>query len=413
MDAVPGHDSTTIELQDDEMHSHRFLSHRHTALRDHRAASPKCTTRPVSLRPRCRCPIYGVRASAGRRARMEDAVSIVENLLQVTRPYTFWKSDRMKSDLMSSNGSHSLRRSSEMCETEVCHFFGVYDGHNGPYAAHHCRGRLHENLRSAYLDLSSGWDSDTESVAVAVDLGVTASEANARDYSSSCSVSSEPSLTGQVTKPRSPFPLTEEDVFLETFRRTDSQFSEYRCAERVGTTALAALVGSKHIAVGGCGDSRAVMYRKGQPIQLSNDHRLDKKEEKERIESAGGTVTYWNGPRVMGVLAMSRAIGDLCFRPYGVICDPDVATMTRSLDDEYLLLATDGLWDVLTNEEAYRIIRHTVASNQAQGVGMAECIQSSANRLTRIALDRGSRDNITVVLLDLQSDLAHEAQRGL
>lgn len=412
MDAVSAHEPTRIELQDDEMHNPRFLRHRHPALRDHCAASPKRPPRPISLRPRCRCPIYGVRASAGRRARMEDAVSIVENLIEVSRPNSFWKSDRMKCDLISSNGSHSERNSGEMCETEVCHFFGVYDGHNGPYAAHHCRGRLHENLRSAYLDLSSAWDSDTESVAVAVDLGVTASEASSRDSSSS-SLSSGFSLNGPMTKSRSSLTLTEEDLFLETFRRTDSQFSEYRCAERVGTTALAALVGSRHIAVGGCGDSRAVMYRKGQPIQLSNDHRLDKIEEKERIESSGGTVTYWNGPRVMGVLAMSRAIGDLCFRPYGVICDPDVSTMTRSLDDEYLLLATDGLWDVLTNEEAYRIIRHTVASNQAQGVDIAECIQSSANRLTRIALDRGSRDNITVVLLDLQSDGAHDVQRGL
>lgn len=115
-------------------------------------------------------------------------------------------------------------------------------------------------------------------------------------------------------------------------------------------------------------------------------------------------MTYWNGPRVMGVLAMSRAIGDLCFRQYGVICDPDVSTMTRSTEDEYLLLATDGLWDVLTNEEAYRIIRHTVASNKAQGMGLEACIQNSVNRLINIALDRGSRDNITVVLLDLQSD---------
>lgn len=106
----------------------------------------------------------------------------------------------------------------------------------------------------------------------------------------------------------------------------------------------------------------------------------------------------------MGVLAMSRAIGDLCFRRYGVICDPEVMTQTRSMDDEYLLLATDGLWDVLTNEEAYRIIRHTIATNQREGVELPDCIQSAANRLTRIAMDRGSRDNITVILLDLQSD---------
>ena len=214
--------------------------------------------RPAPVRARCACPVYGVRASAGRRARMEDAVSIVENLLEVSRPSSFWKTERKKGDLaaaVESNGSEAP----SMCETEVCHFFGVYDGHNGPYAAHHCRGRLHENLRAVYLDLCSGGDSDTDSVTVMVDSGAAVTTGEGQEWSSS--ESSNTCLSDRSANERTPRSrprmMSEEDVFLETFRRTDSQFSEYRCAERVGTTALTALVGSKHITVGSCGTTRS------------------------------------------------------------------------------------------------------------------------------------------------------------
>ena len=60
------------------------------------------------------------------------------------------------------------------------------------------------------------------------------------------------------------------------------------------------------------------------------------------------------GYRVMGVLAMSRAIGDHFLRPY-VIAEPDVTSFARSNDDELLILATDGLWDVFTGQEAAQL----------------------------------------------------------
>eukprot|EP00210_Caulerpa_lentillifera_P009032 g8620.t1 len=325
--------------------------------------SPKITNYH-SLRARCLCPTYGVRAVAGRRARMEDAVSIIERLFEVPRIQSTKESYGLRGSIQTSLSSPpgkvlSLGRPQDR---EVFNFFGLYDGHNGPYAANHCRGRLHENLRSIWFE-------------------------KVRE-----------SYGGTLN----------DEMFLETFKRTDQQFSKYRCAERVGTTALIALVNPQYITVASCGDSRAVLYRSGHSIQMSNDHRLDEIHEKNRIESCGGRITYWNGPRVMGILAMSRAIGDLSFRRYGVICDPEVKTKKRSINDEYLLLATDGLWDVITNDEAYRIIRHTIVKNQKENLSPLDCVQNAANRLVRVALDRGSRDNITVVLLDLQSDHHHQ-----
>jgi hypothetical protein len=67
-----------------------------------------------------------------------------------------------------------------------------------------------------------------------------------------------------------------------------------------------------------------------------------------RIKAAGGRVVFSSGShRVMGMLAMSRAIGDHFLRPY-VIAEPEVACMERTLQDEVLVLATDGLWDVFS-----------------------------------------------------------------
>lgn len=70
------------------------------------------------------------------------------------------------------------------------------------------------------------------------------------------------------------------------------------------------------------------------------------------MEAAGGKVLHKGGShRVMGLLAMSRAIGDHFLRPF-IVADPEVSCHLRQLDDEVLLIATDGLWDVFTNDDA-------------------------------------------------------------
>jgi hypothetical protein len=69
----------------------------------------------------------------------------------------------------------------------------------------------------------------------------------------------------------------------------------------------------------------------------------------DRIQRAGGQVINNRGARVQGVLAMSRAIGDHALRPY-VVADPEVAWVARRPGDNLLLLASDGLWDVMSSQ---------------------------------------------------------------
>ena len=86
-----------------------------------------------------------------------------------------------------------------------------------------------------------------------------------------------------------------------------------------------------------------------QAVSLSRDHTPRDREERERIEAAGGIVVQRKGSaRVMGVLAVARAIGDAQLKPY-VTAEPEVKVFQRAAETWFIILATDGLWDVMSN----------------------------------------------------------------
>ncbi|KAF6259376.1 phosphatase 2C-like domain-containing protein [Scenedesmus sp. NREL 46B-D3] len=145
------------------------------------------------------------------------------------------------------------------------------------------------------------------------------------------------------------------------FTDLDQELHAKRAASLKGSTALVALVTSSTIHISSCGDSRAIIINKASAIQPVEDHTPTREDEQARIRAAGGQVFYRNGCRVMGALAMSRAIGDHALRPYGVIADPDVAHYARRPGDEFLLLASDGLWGALGNQ----VSRNTGAAASA------------------------------------------------
>jgi len=96
-----------------------------------------------------------------------------------------------------------------------------------------------------------------------------------------------------------------------------------------------------------------LVQRGGKVVSLSVDHKPNRGDERERILKLGGKITYnkySNIHRVGGVLAVSRAIGDLQLHPY-VICEPEIITKTIENQDLFVILASDGLWDVMSNED--------------------------------------------------------------
>ncbi|KAK9291433.1 hypothetical protein L1049_019380 [Liquidambar formosana] len=185
-----------------------------------------------------------------------------------------------------------------------------------------------------------------------------------------------------------------------------------------GSTAVVAVLTPDDIVVANCGDSRAVLCRSGRAMPLSVDHKPDRPDERARIEASGGRVIFVDGPRVGGILAMSRAIGDVYLKP-AVTSEPEISFTKRDPEDECLILASDGLWDVLSSDLACKVASEclregspaTAATDLNTGPrredgGAGELYPSrsalAAALLTRLALGRKSSDNISVIVVDLK-----------
>ncbi|CAD7697161.1 unnamed protein product [Ostreobium quekettii] len=103
----------------------------------------------------------------------------------------------------------------------------------------------------------------------------------------------------------------------------------------------------------------------------------------------------------MGQLAMSRALGDRRLKDKGVIADPEVTVIGRHPRDEFLVLASDGLWEVMSDEEASTLARRCLKRSKERETDAETATRATARVLIRTALDKGCRDNITVTIIDL------------
>ncbi|XP_062073345.1 probable protein phosphatase 2C 75 isoform X2 [Humulus lupulus] len=257
-------------------------------------------------------PVFGTMSISGRSRHMEDAISVRTMLC---RP--------------------------DSCRREPVHFFSVYDGHGGPHVAELCREMMHVFLVEELnrLEGTHGGPAGEEG-------------------SVSCSAK-EGEENENVTEMEEEYLWRK--VMEKSFEKMDkAAIKAYPCSGvglRCGSTAVVAVLTPDHIVVANCGDSRAVLCRGGgRAIPLSHDHKPDRSDERARIEGAGGRVIYVNGARVEGILAMSRAIGDQYLKPI-VTSEPEVTFTKREAEDECLIIASDGLWDVLSSELACEVAR--------------------------------------------------------
>ena len=137
-----------------------------------------------------------------------------------------------------------------------------------------------------------------------------------------------------------------------------------------GCTAVVTLRVGNKLFTANCGDSRGVLCRNGKALPLSFDHKPNDATETNRIVGAGGFITEAQGHfRINGNLNLSRSIGDLkykqnpnkSFAEQIITAHPDITEHTVSRGDEFMILACDGVWDVLSNEEAIAFVRERLA----------------------------------------------------
>ncbi|XP_060042948.1 protein phosphatase 1B isoform X2 [Erinaceus europaeus] len=236
-------------------------------------------------------------------------------------------------------------------------FFAVYDGHAGSRVANYCAAHLLEHITAA--DAFHGGPGAPEPPAEHVKQGIRAG-------------------------------FLQIDAAMRDFADLRNGL------DRSGSTAVGVLVSPRHLFFINCGDSRAVLWRAGRVCFSTQDHKPCDPREKERIQRAGGSVMI---QRVNGSLAVSRALGDYdykCVDGKGpteqlVSPEPEVFDVPRADDDGFIVLACDGIWDVMTNEELCDFVQSRLQ--------VSDDLESVCNWVVDTCLHKGSRDNMSIVLV--------------
>eukprot|EP01094_Clydonella_sp_ATCC50884_P010949 TRINITY_DN20771_c0_g1_i1.p1 TRINITY_DN20771_c0_g1~~TRINITY_DN20771_c0_g1_i1.p1 ORF type:complete len:306 (-),score=75.21 TRINITY_DN20771_c0_g1_i1:158-964(-) len=216
-------------------------------------------------------------------------------------------------------------------------FFGIYDGHGGRRAAEFVADHLHENFLAEMEKGSS-------------DMG---------------------------------------EVWLRAYTATDNQIGEADI-QYSGTTVVTAFVrrddnGTRKLYTANCGDARAVLNHGGTAVRVTHDHKGTDDDEIERIKEAGGFVV--NG-RVNAILAVTRSLGDRAMKQF-VTGDPYTEERDLGPEDTHLVLACDGVWDVLSDQEVIDIVKG------------AESCGAASKEILIASLRAGSMDNISVMVVAL------------
>ncbi|GAB4830420.1 hypothetical protein Ancab_020056 [Ancistrocladus abbreviatus] len=138
--------------------------------------------------------------------------------------------------------------------------------------------------------------------------------------------------------------------------------------------------------------------------ELTKDHRLDRDDEKYRVEMSGGYVLEWGGvPRVNGQLAVSRAIGDVSFKSYGVTSAPEITDwQPLTVNDSYLVAASDGVFEKLSPQDVCDLLSEVQKDDPATSQLSSACSFSLADCIVTTAFERGSTDNMAAVVVPLK-----------
>jgi len=199
---------------------------------------------------------------------------------------------------------------------------------------------------------------------------------------------------------------TVKDAFVYAYKKTDAELKQKEVLYN-GTTAITWYVVNlkikfltffcssylrteqindkivRKLYTANCGDARVVLSRNYQAQRLTYDHKASDPKEAKRIQDTGGFIAY---NRVNGILSVTRALGDHAMKEW-VVCDPYYTEVTITEKDNFLIMACDGIWDVISDQEAVDLCK---AESSAQAM---------SDKLLNVALKKNSTDNISVMVI--------------
>ena len=147
---------------------------------------------------------------------------------------------------------------------------------------------------------------------------------------------------------------------------------------------------SKYIICANVGDSKGYILTRNNFFQITKDHKCTDMNEVERIKKNGGIV-FSN--RVFGTLMLTRSFGDKEMKKYGVISSPDCYCHKIKDEDLYIIIASDGIWDAVSEEEIMQMGGDKLSSDDF------------SKKIVKLAIDKGTRDNISCIVIKLNKDI--------
>jgi len=320
---------------------------------------------------------YGISEAIGARPTMEDRTTVIQNLMYEPR-----------------HGYYKNEPKDQLQELAMTSFAAVFDGHGGDECSNYLVDALPHHIRQAMY-------ADREQLRAAIE----ASRTSARGEQS------EDAASEFMRK-----------ILKGAYLKTDKEFITPKTAPQSGSTAATVILLGRRLFAANVGDSRVVLCRGGgQCVELTSDHKPSRPDEAARVRAAGGFILH---KRVMGELAITRAFGDKSFKmgikamledeadeltrglhendqakdltaPL-VSAEPEIASMVLSHNDEFLLLACDGLFDVFRSQDAIALARQELIAHRGEPAEVARILSDQAIRVRR------SRDNVSILIIVLR-----------
>ena len=178
-------------------------------------------------------------------------------------------------------------------------------------------------------------------------------------------------------------PFDYEMALKKSFYLMDQEIEKIKATE-VGNTATIVFINNRLLYCANVGDSSCALIGKTNEF-ITTEDKCTNKNEMKRIEKEGGTII---DDRLGGILAVSRGLGDFDLKSKGLTCEPHITKKLIDHNTNYCVLASDGVWDVLSPDEVAKITQ-------------THKIDEMAKKIVETAMDRGSEDNISCIVVEL------------
>ena len=178
-------------------------------------------------------------------------------------------------------------------------------------------------------------------------------------------------------------PLDYESALTKSFFLMDKEIEQLKVNE-VGNTATVVFINNKLLYCANVGDSSCALLGKTNEF-ITVEHKCTNKNEMKRIEKKGGKII---DDRLGGILAVSRGLGDFDLKTKGLSCEPNIVKKLIDHNLNYCVLASDGVWDVLSPDEVSKLIQN-------------KKLDDMAKTIVKTAMARGSEDNISCIVVEL------------